>query len=152
MDIITYGLCKKIATAALSGISSISTVGTSLIITTKNGQTVKIDFPKPKDGVGITDIEIDSKNQLKCYLTNGLVLNAGVINTIEGKKGEQGEPGLPGKDGQDGKEGKTPVKGTDYFTSEDINSIVKQVIEDFPDIEINNDATIDDIDDLFKDI
>ena len=38
-------------------------------------------------------------------------------------KGEPGEKGETGKDGVDGQDGYTPVKGVDYFTEEDIDSL-----------------------------
>ena len=50
----------------------------------------------------------------------------------KGDKGDKGEPGQNGADGQPGKDGidgtngldgYTPVKGTDYFTAEEIASI-----------------------------
>ena len=40
-------------------------------------------------------------------------------------KGDPGKDGSPGKDGADGK---TPVKGTDYWTAEDIQAIVKEAV------------------------
>ena len=46
-----------------------------------------------------------------------------------GKDGKDGAPGEPGKDGQDGK---TPVKGTDYWTAEDKNAMVQDVIAALP--------------------
>lgn len=45
------------------------------------------------------------------------------------KKERSGEPGTDGKDGKDGKngtngqDGYTPVRGTDYWTSQDITTI-----------------------------
>ena len=51
---------------------------------------------------------------------------------IDGKDGEQGPQGDPGKDGKDGTNGRdgtngqdgyTPVRGTDYWTSQDIAAI-----------------------------
>lgn len=38
-------------------------------------------------------------------------------------KGDTGSPGRDGKDGQNGEHGYTPVKGTDYWTAEDIAEI-----------------------------
>lgn len=39
----------------------------------------------------------------------------------------QGPTGPAGKDGSNGKDGHTPVKGVDYFTDADIESIVSDV-------------------------
>ena len=55
----------------------------------------------------------------------------------QGEQGIQGIQGEPGKDGLNGQDGYTPVKGEDYFTEEDINSLdlatnasVKKAISD----------------------
>lgn len=44
-----------------------------------------------------------------------------IKNGKDGKDGKDGEPGVDGKDGY------TPVKGVDYFTEEDIESIASEV-------------------------
>lgn len=48
------------------------------------------------------------------------------IQGVKGDKGDKGEPGTPGKNGADGK---TPVRGTDYWTEEDIQTIHSYVNE-----------------------
>ncbi len=45
---------------------------------------------------------------------------------FDGKDGTDGKDGANGKDGADGK---TPVKGVDYFTPEDVASVVQQVLD-----------------------
>ena len=45
----------------------------------------------------------------------------------DGKDGVNGKDGADGKDGKDGADGYTPVKGVDYFTQSDINSIISQI-------------------------
>ena len=42
---------------------------------------------------------------------------------IQGEKGEKGDKGDIGEQGIPGEKGYTPVKGTDYWTEEDQNSI-----------------------------
>lgn len=57
---------------------------------------------------------------------------------IQGEKGDagpqgiQGERGLPGEKGQDGVDGYTPIKGVDYFTENDKNELVNQVLQSLP--------------------
>lgn len=51
----------------------------------------------------------------------------------DGVDGQDGQPGEPGKDGEKGDPGYTPVKGTDYFTQDDINEIVNSVLANFVD-------------------
>ena len=57
------------------------------------------------------------------------------LESLKGKDGKDGQDGGPGKDGvdgqpgRDGADGKTPVKGTDYFTSDEIQEIAEQAAE-----------------------
>lgn len=50
------------------------------------------------------------------------------IQGPQGPQGETGEMGPEGPQGEKGKDGDTPVKGTDYFTEEDITKMVDRVI------------------------
>lgn len=52
-----------------------------------------------------------------------------------GPKGDAGSPGEQGPVGPAGADGKTPQKGVDYFTEDDISSIVDQVAARFTDAE-----------------
>lgn len=45
------------------------------------------------------------------------------IQGTQGPQGPEGPEGQPGKDGSPGKDGYTPVRGTDYWTSDDISTI-----------------------------
>lgn len=86
----------------------------------------------------VSDLEID----LSGYATTAYVDSA--IETIEltpgpqGEPGPRGEPGFdgrdgePGADGLDGKDGYTPVKGVDYWTTEDKASMVQDVLNALP--------------------
>ena len=47
---------------------------------------------------------------------------------LQGKQGVQGPQGAKGEKGDAGKDGKTPVKGTDYWTAADKQSIVDDVL------------------------
>lgn len=51
-----------------------------------------------------------------------------------GLKGEQGERGEKGEPGERGEPGYTPVKGTDYWTEEDRQSIVNETIAAMPEV------------------
>ena len=57
------------------------------------------------------------------------------IDGIDGRNGADGKKGADGRNGtngRDGADGYTPVKGTDYFTAEDISEIVETVIGTLP--------------------
>lgn len=55
------------------------------------------------------------------------------VQGIQGEKGEQGiqgdkgEQGIQGIQGENGKDGYTPVRGTDYWTEEDVATIQKYI-------------------------
>lgn len=49
-------------------------------------------------------------------------------NGVDGRDGRDGKDGVNGQDGRDGKDGYTPVKGTDYFTEKEVNSIIDTII------------------------
>lgn len=51
------------------------------------------------------------------------------LKSIKGEKGEQGKDGEQGKQGEDGLDGYTPVKGTDYYTEEEENSLIEKIKE-----------------------
>jgi hypothetical protein len=59
-------------------------------------------------------------------------------NGDPGQKGEQGNPGkdgVNGKDGTNGQDGYTPVRGTDYWTNQDI-AVIEQYCDNYIDANI----------------
>ena len=84
MDIITYALSKKIAARALSGIQSMSINGQTLIINTKDGGVLTMTFPTPKDGVSVTDIDVNANNQIVFTMSDGTEFISGKIPTVKG--------------------------------------------------------------------
>ena len=66
------------------------------------------------------------------YLNNnGTWIPLPAIQGEKGDKGDKGDPGpqgAKGEKGDAGKDGKTPVKGTDYWTAADKQSIVDDVL------------------------
>ena len=90
MDIITYALSKKIAAHASSGVQSMSINGQTLIINTKDGGVLTMTFPTPKDGVSVTDIDINANNQIVFTMSDGTEFISGKIPTVKGDPGEKG--------------------------------------------------------------
>ena len=90
MDIITYALSKKIAAHALSGVQSMSINGQTLIINTKDGGVLTMTFPTPKDGVSVTDIDVNANNQIVFTMSDGSEIISGKIPTVKGDKGDAG--------------------------------------------------------------
>ena len=84
MDIITYALSKKIAAHASSGVQSMSINGQTLIINTKDGGVLTMTFPTPKDGVSVTDIDVNANNQIVFTMSDGTEFISGKIPTVKG--------------------------------------------------------------------
>lgn len=76
MDIVTYALCKKIASGAVSGVSSMSVQDQTLIIECVDGTHLEMNFPTP---VSIVDADIDSNGHLILYMSDGSEIDAGLI-------------------------------------------------------------------------
>lgn len=106
MDFITLALCKKLAAGAVSGIASLEVNGTTLTITTKDGQKVDMIFPTPEDGLAVLDMYINENKELVCNMSDGSEINAGEVPVY------------------------IPQKGVDYLTQEEINEIKKEVAEE----------------------
>ena len=47
-------------------------------------------------------------------------------------KGQDGKNGVDGNNGQDGTDGYTPIKGTDYYTKEDKEELIIEVLKRIP--------------------
>ena len=88
MDIISYSLSKKIAASAASGVSSMSVDGTTLNIDTNDGQRLQMVFPQPRDGVSVTDIDVNANNQIVFTMSDGNEIISGKIPTVKGDKGD----------------------------------------------------------------
>ncbi len=91
MDLISYSLCKKIASSAVSGVSSMSVDGTTLNIDTNDGQRLQMVFPVPsngKDGLSVTDIDVNANNQIVFTMSDGSEFISGKIPTVKGDKGD----------------------------------------------------------------
>ena len=71
MDNVTYSLTKKIAASALSGVQSMSVSGQTLTINTKDSGVLTMTFPKPRDGVSVTDIDVNANNQIVFTMSDG---------------------------------------------------------------------------------
>ena len=122
MDVITYALCKKIAAHALSGVQSMSINGQTLIINTKDSGVLTMTFPTPKDGVSVTDIDVNANNQIVFTMSDGSEIISGKIPTVKGDKGDPftySDFTPEQLDSLKGADGYTPVKGTDYWTADD---------------------------------
>ena len=88
MDLISYALSKKIAASAVSGVQSMSVSGQTLTINTKDSGVLTMTFPKPRDGVSVTDIDVNANNQIVFTMSDGTEFISGKIPTVKGDKGD----------------------------------------------------------------
>lgn len=122
MDVISYALSKKVAASAVSGVQSMSVSGQTLTINTKDSGVLTMTFPKPKDGVSVTDIDVNANNQIVFTMSDGSEIISGKIPTVKGDKGDPfkySDFTTEQLDALKGANGYTPVKGTDYWTADD---------------------------------
>ena len=87
MDVISYALSKKIAEHTVSGVQSMSVSGQTLIINTKDSGVLTMTFPTPKDGVSVTDIDVNANNQIVFTMSDGSEIISGKIPTVKGDPG-----------------------------------------------------------------
>ena len=105
IDVLALASAKKYTNLVALGLTNVSVDDTAKTITftTNDEQPHTIHFTQPSDGVSITGVTLDeSTNEMTVSFSNDTSQSIGVISTVQGY---------------------TPVKGTDYWTSEDIATI-----------------------------
>lgn len=114
------------------GLSNVTVNDTTGVVTFElnDGSSASYTFPKPKDGVSVTGVSDKGDGTFTLLLSDGSETSA--VQTIKGDKGDKGDKGNPGGKGDPGADGYTPVKGTDYWTSDDKAEIVNDVLESLP--------------------
>ena len=114
------------------GLSNVTVNDATGVVTFElnDGSSASYTFPKPKDGVSVTGISDKGNGIFTLLLSDGSETSA--VQAIKGDKGDKGDKGNPGDKGDPGADGYTPVKGTDYWTSDDKAEIVNDVLESLP--------------------
>ena len=96
-----------------------------------------VDGAAGKDGVGIQSVEQTTTSTVDGGVNVVTVTKTdGTSTTFEVRNGSQGNTGPAGADGKagsDGADGYTPQRGVDYWTAEDQQTIVDQVLAALPD-------------------
>lgn len=88
MDKQTYAILNKKIRGLVSGIQSASVSGTTITFTMNDGSKQSITFSAPKDGLSITDVDVNADNTLTCTLSDGsTVTTTNKIKTIKGDAG-----------------------------------------------------------------
>lgn len=91
------------------------------------------NVPEGKFVIITSTVEEEDNAKLFCKNATGFsfITDMSGATGIKGEKGDQGSQGIQGEKGDKGdagKDGKTPVKGTDYWTAADKQSIVDDVL------------------------
>lgn len=124
LNILTLGSSKTYTNMIALGISSavVDDVNKSITFTlAADGSQHTVHFDQPsdgQDGISVTGISDKGNGVFTLLLSDGSETEE--IHTLQGIKGDKGKPG---EKGDPGNPGYTPVKGTDYWTSEDISEI-----------------------------
>ena len=85
------------------------------------------NVPEGKFVIITSTVEEEDNAKLFCKNATGFSFITDMSGAT-GIKGEKGDQGNQGEKGDAGKDGKTPVKGTDYWTAADKQSIVDDVL------------------------
>lgn len=86
MDAMTLSLAKKYANKVAAGYSSVRVDGMNLIFTLNDGKEVTMTIPAPadgKDGISVQNLSIDNDGSLLCHMSDGSVIDAGKVPSIE---------------------------------------------------------------------
>ena len=127
LNILTLGSSKNYTDLAAFGLTNGAVNDTDKTISftlVADGSTRILHFDPPsdgQDGVSVTGLSDKGNGVFTLLLSDGSETEE--IHTLQGVKGDKGNPGQKGEKGEPGNPGYTPVKGTDYWTSEDISEI-----------------------------
>ena len=105
---------KNVTISSITPIEGGNRVTFSYTLDDGTVKTSTMDVMYGKDGVSVTGVSDKGNGKFTLLLSDGSETSA--IQTIKGDKGDKGNPGDKGEPGADGY---TPVKGTDYWTSDD---------------------------------
>lgn len=108
---------KNVTISSITPIEGGNKVTFSYTLDNGTVKTSTMDVMDGKDGVSVSNIDVNANNQIVFTMSDGTEYISGIIPTVKGDKGDKGNPGEKGNPGY------TPVKGTDYWTSEDISEI-----------------------------
>lgn len=157
MDMTLYALLNKKIKGVISGVDSVQVQNQNLVFNFTDGSTQTMIFPTPadgKDGTSIKDIDINMANHLICTMSDNTIIDAGIINTVQGERGLAGEDGKNGKDGkngQDGVDGISPIvtitesTGRHTVSITDKEGVKSFVVKDGSALDVDNYYTKDEV-------
>lgn len=86
MDLIALAAAKNYANKVTAGFKSVELDGMNLIFTLLDDTKATVAIPVPadgKDGVSVKDLSIDKDGSLLCHMTDGTVIDAGYVPTVD---------------------------------------------------------------------
>jgi hypothetical protein len=119
MDMTLYALLNKKIKGVISGVDSVQVKNQNLVFNFTDGSTQTMIFPTPadgKDGASIIDIDVDAANHLICTMSDNTIVDAGIVNTVQGERGPAGKNGKDGKNGINGQDGIDGISPTVTIT------------------------------------
>ena len=150
MDFIGLSQAKNYTNQIALGISDAVVSGTTVTFTiAATGEKASVTLPTPKDGkdgkdgqngVSISDVQVNSNNQVIITFSDGSTATAGVIKTVKGDKGDKGDRG------ERGEKGDTPsLDGV--ATTEYVDNVIKNV-----EVDLTGYVKTEDLEELKKEI
>lgn len=119
MDMTLYALLNKKIKGVISGVDSVQVKNQNLVFNFTDGSTQTMIFPTPadgKNGTSIIDIDVDAANHLICTMSDNTIIDAGMVNTVQGERGPAGKNGKDGKNGINGQDGIDGISPTVTIT------------------------------------
>ena len=113
IDILDRSYVKKLVNGIQSGLANatVNNDNCSITFNWTNGTTSTLTFPKPADGVSITNAEIVDDELILSFSDNTSV-NVGNVKGDKGDTGDKGEKGDKGEQGIQGEKGEDGVNPT----------------------------------------
>ena len=119
MDMTLYALLNKKIKGVISGVDSVQVKNQNLVFNFTDRSTQTMIFPTPadgKNGTSIIDIDVDAANHLICTMSDNTIIDAGIVNTVQGERGPAGKNGKDGKNGINGQDGIDGISPTVTIT------------------------------------
>ena len=119
MDLISLAAAKNYTNRVAAGITTARVEGNSIILTLVDGSEAICQLPAPKDGlngkdgISVLDLSIDTDGSLLCHMSDGTTIDAGYVPMAD-------------------------VKLTDYYTKEEMDERLNNVVEDIPEVDLTN--------------
>lgn len=92
MDLMSLAAAKNYTNKVAAGVTAARVEGNSIILTLVDGSEAKCTLPAPKDGtngldgkdgISVVDLSIDTDGSLLCHMSDGQIIDAGYVPTVD---------------------------------------------------------------------